>query len=240
MLRMLHNLNSFFLFLIGVHMKIIPIVPMTKTQAAIACGTLTSTSKMPCKSYSLPTEACVTGFKMSKIEGSICSKCYANNGFYKMYENNIKPAQFSRLDSITGEYWVSGMVSHIGKDEYFRWHDSGDLQNLEHFEKIVAVCIATEFCKHWLPTREYNIIKAFIEKHGKDSIPKNLIVRLSAMYPDKPVQIPASLYNVPSITASNVHTKTPIGSPCKAPSQDGACLNCRECWTDSVVSYALH
>jgi hypothetical protein len=188
----------------------------------------------------LPTEACVTGFKMSKIEGSICSKCYANNGFYRMYENNIKPAQFSRLDSITGEFWVSGMVSHIGKDEYFRWHDSGDLQSLEHFEKIVAVCIATEFCKHWLPTREYNIIKAFIAKHGKDSIPKNLIVRLSAMYPDKPVQIPASLYNVPGITASNVHTKTAIGSPCKAPSQNGACLDCRECWSDSVVSYALH
>lgn len=221
-------------------MKIIPIISMTKTQAAIACGSLTSTSKMPCKSYSLPTEACVTGFKMSKIEGSICSKCYANNGFYRMYENNIKPAQFCRLDSITGEFWVSGMVSHIGKDPYFRWHDSGDLQNLEHFEKIVAVCMETLLTMHWLPTREYSIIKAFIAKHGKNSIPQNLIVRLSAMYPDKPVSIPASLQNVPGITASNVHTKTPIGSPCKAPKQNGACLDCRECWTDNVVSYALH
>jgi len=221
-------------------MKIIPIIPMTKTQAAIACGSLTSTSKMPCKSYSLPTEACITGFKMSKIEGSICSKCYANNGFYRMYENNIKPAQFSRLDSITGEFWVSGMVSHIGKDPYFRWHDSGDLQNLEHFEKIVAVCMETLLTMHWLPTREYGIIKAFIAKHGKNSIPKNLVVRLSAMYPDRPVQIPASLQNVPGITASNVHTKTPMGSPCKAPKQNGACLDCRECWTDSVISYELH
>lgn len=117
-------------------MKIIPIVSMTKTQAAIVCGSLTSTTKMPCKSYSLPTEACKTGYKMAQLEGSICASCYADKGFYKVYENNIKPAQFSRLDSISGEFWVSGMASHIGNDPFFRWHDSGDLQNLEHLEKL--------------------------------------------------------------------------------------------------------
>jgi hypothetical protein len=221
-------------------MKIIPIVSMTKSQAATVCGSLTSTSKMPCKSYSLPTEACQTGFKMAKLKGSICSKCYADKGFYKVYENNIKPAQFSRLDSINGEFWVFGMVSHIGKDPFFRWHDSGDLQNLEHLEKIVSVCHATPKTMHWLPTREYGTIKDFIAKHGKNSIPKNLVVRLSAMYPDKPVKIPPSLQNVSGITASNVHTKTPMGTPCKAPEQNGSCLDCRECWTDSVISYKLH
>lgn len=221
-------------------MRIIPIIPMTKTQAAIVCGTLTSTSKMPCKSYSLPTEACITGFKMAQIEGSICSMCFADKGFYKMYANNIKPAQFARLDSIDSEYWVSGMVSHIGNDAFFRWHDSGDLQSLEHFEKIVAVCFATEFCKHWLPTREYRIIKAFIEKHGKNAVPKNLTVRLSAMYPDKPVTVPVSLQGIAGVTVSNVHTSKPMGNVCKAPSQGGECRDCRLCWSDAVVSYALH
>jgi len=221
-------------------MKIIPIVSMSRAQAATVCGSLTSTSKMPCKSYSLPTEACKTGFNMAQIKGSICSMCYADKGFYKMYANNIKPAQFARLDSIQGEFWVSGMVSHIGKDAFFRWHDSGDLQSLEHFEKIVAVCAATPDTRHWLPTREYSIIKTFIEKHGKNSIPKNLIVRLSAMYPDKPVNVPLSLQNVPGVTASNVHTDKPIGNVCKAPSQDGECRDCRMCWTSAVVSYALH
>ncbi len=213
---------------------------MTKTQAAIACGTLTSTSKMPCKSYSLPTEACITGFKMAQIEGSICSMCYADKGFYKMYANNIKPAQFARLDSIDSEYWVSGMVSHIGNDPYFRWHDSGDLQSLSHFEKIVSVCAATPSTSHWLPTREYGIIKAFVEKHGKKAIPKNLTVRLSAMYPDKPVIVPVSLQGVPGVTVSNVHTAKPIGESCKAPGQGGECKDCRLCWSNAVVSYALH
>ena len=177
---------------------------------------------------------------MAQIEGSICSMCYADKGFYKMYANNIKPAQFARLDSIDSEFWVSGMVSHIGADPYFRWHDSGDLQSLEHFEKIVAVCLETLLTLHWLPTREYSIIKAFIAKHGKNAIPKNLTVRLSAMYPDKPVTVPVSLQGVAGVTVSNVHTDKPMGNVCKAPAQNGECKDCRMCWSNAVVSYALH
>lgn len=204
----------------------------------MVCGTLTSTSKMPCKSYSLPTEACITGFKMAQIEGSICNSCYANKGFYRVYEATIKPAQFARLDSINDPLWVSGMVALIGNDQYFRFHDSGDLQSLEHLEKIAEVAQLTPNTKHWLPTREYSIVKEYISKHG--SIPKNLFIRLSAMYPDKPVIIPKSLQGIENITASNVHTETPIGNACNAPKQGGACLDCRMCWSNDVVSYAMH
>lgn len=204
----------------------------------MVCGTLTSTSKMPCKSYSLPTEACITGFKMAQIEGSICHSCYANKGFYRVYEATIKPAQFARLDSINDPLWVSGMVALIGKDEYFRFHDSGDLQSLEHLEKIAHVAESTPNTKHWLPTREYSIVKDYVTKHG--SIPKNLFIRLSAMYPDKAVIIPKSLQGIENITSSNVHTETPIGNACKAPSQGGACLDCRACWSNEVISYSMH
>jgi hypothetical protein len=211
---------------------------MRKSDAVATCGTLTQTSKMPCKSYSLPTEACQTGYKMSKIKGSICASCYADRGFYSMYAKTIKPAQFARLDSIDGQFWVDGMVALIGTDKYFRWHDSGDLQSLEHLEKIARVATMTPATMHWLPTREYAMIKRYIAKHG--ALPKNLIVRLSAMYPDQPVKIPASLVGVANVTASNVHTGAPIGQRCVAPDQAGACGTCRACWTDAVISYELH
>ena len=226
--------------------KIIPIVDMTKKAAATVCGTLTQTSKMPCKSYSLPTEACITGFKMSKIKGSICSDCYADKGFYQVYANTIKPAQFSRLDSITDINWVAGMVALISIDDYFRWHDSGDLQSVEHLEKIVQVALLTPNCMHWLPTREYSLIKAYIRKHGRDSIPNNLKIRLSSMYPDKKVVIPASLQGIANVTVSNVHTSlvslkaNDLGNACKAPEQDGECGDCRLCWSDKPVSYLMH
>ena len=224
------------------------IIPITKAAAAAVCGTLTQTSKMPCKSSSLPTESCITGFRMAQIPGSICSQCYADKGFYSMYQNTIKPAQFARLDAVhqamndseAAVLWVSGMVSLIGADKYFRWHDSGDLQGLAHLELIAAVCEAIPGCKHWLPTREYNTVKDYIAKHR--ALPSNLIVRLSAMYPDKPVKIPASLVTISGVTTSNVHTTGAAvhGLRCAAPDNAGSCGDCRACWTDSVVSYEIH
>ena len=226
--------------------KIISIIPMTKAQAKDQCGSISQTSKMPCKSSSLPTEACNTGFKMAQIEGSICSKCYADRGFYSMYANSIKPVQHARLDAVLlamsdpvqAILWVSAMSAHIGADKYFRHHDSGDLQGLAHLELIAQLAIATPHTMHWLPTREYSIVKAYIAKHK--ALPANLIVRLSAMYPDVAVVIPKSLQGIANITASNVHTTKPIGQACMAPTQNGECRDCRACWTSATVSYAMH
>lgn len=214
------------------------VIFMRKAEANAICGTLTQTSKMPCKSYSLPTEACQTGYKMAQIKGSICSSCYADKGFYSMYAKTIKPAQFARLDSLSNPHWIDGMVALIGSDSFFRWHDSGDLQGVDHLEKIARVAQLTPQTRHWLPTREYGMIKAFIAKHG--ALPENLIVRLSAMYPDQPVKVPLSLQGVANVAISNVHTGQPIGTACNAPQQNGACNDCRLCWTDQTVSYALH
>ena len=214
------------------------VIYMKKAEANAVCGTLTNTSKMPCKSYSLPTEACQTGYKMAQIKGSICHSCYANKGFYKAYEKTVKPSQWARLDSLTNPHWVDGMVSLIGNDAFFRWHDSGDLQGVDHLEKIARVAQLTPNTRHWLPTREYGMIKQYIAKHG--ALPKNLIVRLSAMYPDQPVKVPLSLQGVANVAVSNVHTDKPIGTACNAPANNGACLDCRLCWTGETVSYALH
>jgi len=224
------------------------IIPIAKAAATAVCGSLTQTSKMPCKSLSLPTEACQTGFAMAQIPGSICATCYADKGFYSMYAKTIKPAQFARLDAVWlamdsdehAQLWITGMVSLIGAAKYFRWHDSGDLQGLSHLELIAAVAAATQDCMHWLPTREYSVVKQYIDKHGK--LPGNLIVRLSAMYPDKPVKIPASLVKIDNVTASNVHTTGAAvhGLRCAAPDNNGACGDCRACWTTAVVTYELH
>jgi hypothetical protein len=224
------------------------IIPITKAIAGTIAGSVTQTSKMPCKSYSLPTVACITGAKMAQIEGSICSKCYAMKGNYAQYANNIEPAQHARLDSVlqaceNAEYaqaWIDAMSTHIGSDEYFRWHDSGDLQSLAHLELIAAVCEETPNCNHWLPTREYGIVKEYIAKHG--ALPKNMVIRLSAMYIDKPVIVPQSLIGADGVEVSNVHKNTaPIGIECKSPTQGNKCLDCRVCFHRSgAVSYAFH
>ena len=213
----------------------------TKKQASEITGSVTQTSKMPCKSYSLPTEACITGAKLARDKSSICGNCYANKGFYKMYAKTIKPVQNKRLESINHPDWVSAMVTLIGNDSYFRWHDSGDLQGVDHLRKIAQITIALPKTLFWLPTREYGIVKQYIGLYG--ALPDNLIVRLSAFYVDRPVIIPKSLQGYSNILASNVHDKSaPVGMPCNAPNQGGECKDCRACWNKDVkaVSYGMH
>lgn len=212
---------------------------MNKAQAHEVHGGLTQTTKMPCQSYSLPTIACVTGFKMREIAGSICADCYADKGNYRKYQNNIEPAQHARLVSIDDPLWVDAMVVSIGADNYFRWHDSGDIQNIEHLEKIADVAKRTPHCQHWLPTREYGIVAAFTAQFD---VPDNLIIRLSAMFTDKAVVVPKTLQNVKGVAVSNVHSKKAIGTQCNAPKQNGECRSCRACWNRTVaaVSYSIH
>jgi hypothetical protein len=214
------------------------IIPITKKEAAETIGTLTSTTKMPCRSFDLPVAACQAGFKLAQLAGSICSTCYAAKGNYVRFANNIEPAQHVRLSEITNSYWVESMVALIGQDEYFRWFSSGDLQSVAMFKNIVAVAQLTPWCAHWLATREYSIIKDYIA--GGNVVPDNLIVRLSATYPDKPAQLPASLRGIKNITTSNAHTSAPIGFECQSPKHGGSCGPCRACWSNKVVSYKMH
>jgi len=176
---------------------------------------------------------------MRAIAGSICADCYAEKGNYRKYANNIEPAQHARLVSIDDPLWVDAMVVSIGDDGYFRWHDSGDIQSIEHLEKIAEVAKRTPNCMHWIPTREYGIVSAFTAQYD---IPPNLIIRLSAMFIDKPVIVPASLKNIAGIAVSNVHSTAPIGTACNAPKQNGECGSCRACWNRGVaaVSYSVH
>lgn len=213
----------------------------TKAQAKALTGGCTQTSKMPCESYSLPTEACITGAKLAQVKGSICSQCYANKGFYKAYAKTIKPAQQTRLESIQHESWVPAMVKLIGTASHFRWHDSGDLQSVDHLRKIALIAEALPGTSFWLPTREYGLVKDYVNQYG--SIPQNLTIRLSAMFVDQAVKVPASLANVAGIVSANVHSKAePVGSVCEAPSQGGECKDCRKCWNSSIeaVSYHVH
>jgi hypothetical protein len=218
---------------------------MKKWEANAIHGGLTQTSKMPSKSYSTPTALCVTGFEMAQVAGSICSDCYAKKNFYNMYAKTIEPAQHARHEAmLIDPNWVAAMVTSICDDLYFRWFDSGDLPSLFALERIVEVCRATPNCLHWLPTREYGMVKEYLQKHGRDSLPDNLIIRLSAMFPDWPVVVPLSLRGVKNVLTSNVHGEgsNPLGSECGASTRGGQCGQCRDCWDVTVpsVSYPQH
>jgi len=123
------------------------------------------------------------------------------------------------------------------KDQYFRWHDSGDIQGLWHLENIAEVAKQTPHVKHWLPTREYSFVKRYLAKY--ETFPPNLTVRLSAHMIEKPAP------NIDGLAVSSVHSDIasyPDAWICPAPTQGNSCGSCRACWDISIphVSYTKH
>ena len=209
---------------------------MTVREANDVTGKLSKPSKMPCKSYSLPAKECKIGSLLRGVKGSTCKGCYAMKGFYVMPV--VEKAMYRRLDSLKDPHWVQAMVILVGREKsgYFRWHDSGDIQSLEHLKDICKVAELTPHIKHWLPTREIPILKAF-KKAGLE-YPDNLTVRVSDHFIG---QIKRLNLGLPT---SGVHLKegSPQGFRCSAPKQDGECRDCRACWSKEVghVSYLKH
>ena len=198
---------------------------MLKKEAKKITGGLSAPSKMPGPAYNLPAQACITGSKLVKIPGSVCHGCYALKGRYRF--KNVKDALSRRLASIMDPRWIEAMVVLIDKEPFFRWHDSGDLQSVQHLKNIFEVCNRTPGTQHWLPTREVKFFPL-----NFDAIPKNLIIRLSGHKIDKAA---ASFWPWTS-------TVVTAGRTCPAPDQNNECKDCRACWSRDTanVAYGKH
>ena len=199
---------------------------MNIKKAKLITGSMTRTSKMPGLSYSLPAWECKTGSKLRKVKGSVCASCYALKGNYTRYKA-IKAAQYVRRESLKHPLWTAAMVAQVKRQKYFRWHDAGDVQDLDHLNKIFEVCRLTPNTNHWMPTRE-----AWVKEHLPRS-PKNLVIRFSPPMINQ--RAPESWPNSSMVIDKGYHT-------CPAPSQGGQCGDCRQCWDPKVkvVSYGKH
>ena len=210
----------------------------TKKAALEIAVSLSKPSKMPCKGYSLPAAECNVGSKLREVCGSVCSNCYAYKRGNYIYPN-VQDALYKRLDAITHPQWVAAMVKLIGNDDYFRWHDSGDLMSMAHLQSIIRICELTPNTKHWLPTKEKALVSRYVREIG--SLPDNLIIRVSAAMVNgkKPVVHPGLKTSTVHTHGYQVDRKTWV---CPASAQDGKCLDCRACWNKSIdnVSYLEH
>ena len=192
---------------------------------------LSNTSKMPGKSISLDAHICKTGSKLAKIEGSVCHDCYALKGAYRYPV--VKNAMAERLTFFNSIDFVPRMVAEIKRtrSEYFRWFDSGDVQDVRMALNIMDVVKATPEKKHWIPTKEHTIWKEALKMQ---TLPDNAVLRFSATMVDK---APPAKWKWSSAVVKNV---APIGYDCPAPTQGGKCGDCRACWSRDVKTVSYH
>ena len=199
---------------------------MNTKEAWTLVGGLSKPSKMPGWSIGIPAKECKTGKKLRQIKNSVCEGCYALKGCYVF--KVVQEAQYKRLEAIQHPDWVLAMATLINskKPDVFRWHDSGDVQDVDHLEKIFKVCELTPSKRHWMPTRE-----AWIKDHMHKA-PANLVVRFSSPMVDQgPVKSWAN--------TSTVSTKS---RSCPAPDNNNECGTCRACWDPLVknIEYGKH
>lgn len=221
-----------------------------KQAKEIAIG-LSEPSKMPCSAYSIPAWHCHTGSKLQKVEGSVCFNCYAMKNRYTF--PNVKSGMEKRFDSLSDPMWVEAMVTLIretnkGDREYFRWHDSGDVQSEQHLDQICEIARRIPEVKFWLPTKEWKICRDYFKTHA---MPENLNVRLSM--PNVGQKAPEVKADDPFTYSEVVHIakgeKSNLVTMCPAKNQGDKCdgtptggVNCRSCWKKEirVTTYPEH
>lgn len=209
-------------------------------------------TKMPCLTYSLPATMCRTGTILRAIPDSACSGCYAcpkdskaiKSGAGGWYDSDRvqQPMNHRLLQVLFNPRWTEAMIYLFSfyKFPIFRWHDSGDIQNDEHFENICIIADAAPYTKFWLPTQEWSIIEKYWLKKGKIRLHKlhpNLIIRLSARMIDGAA--PIKYAKMLGVTTSRISRKEQ-DVDCPAAQQGNNCGRCRKCWDNKVIQVTYH
>ncbi len=214
---------------------------------ALAIGGLSRPIKLPGWAFGLSPANCVTGRRLRALAGSVCSECYAAKGAYLWSTISAANRRRDRLlqqalaEPRARERYTAAFARLLSRlhNPYFRWHDSGDLQSPEHLALICAIASRTPAIRHWLPTREYKMVRDYLASGA--TIPDNLSVRLSAHMVNEvlpPAAVPGGC------TSSGVYADLGIapGYRCPAPSGTPCPSQCRACWDRTVplVTYPLN
>jgi len=208
-------------------------IQLNKEEKSYYKKMLSNTSKLGVKSISLDAKKCKTGSKLAKKPGTVCNGCYALKGCYVFPV--VKDAMARRLEFFNSKDFIPIMVWLLQSQtkKFFRWFDSGDIQNVFMGLNILEVCKQTPDIKHWIPSKEYKFWRQVLKI---ESLPKNVCLRISSPNID---QKPLDGFN----NTSTVHeNKKAFGLECIAYKQDGKCLECKACYNPKVknVSYPKH
>lgn len=214
---------------------------------ALTIGGLSRPLKLPGWAFGLSPANCLTGSRLRSVPGSVCSDCYAAKGAYLWSTisaaNRRRDRRLRRAltDARARERYAAAFVRLLSRMRHrdFRWHDSGDLQSADHLALICDIASRTGGVRHWLPTREYRIVREYLAHGG--TIPRNLNVRLSAHMVD---QVLPRTAVADGCTSSGVFADlgTAPGHRCPAPSGTPCPEDCRACWDRAIplVTYPLN
>jgi len=165
-----------------------------------------------------------------------CKGCYAVSGTYRF--KVVKNASEENRKDWKRDDWAQDMIEELDNDRYFRWFDSGDIYSIRLAEKILEICTATPWTRHWIPTRMYKLgkFRAILER--LNALP-NVVVRYSSD------GVNGETIDGAEFQSTIISDKTKLNSSlkiCRAYENGGKCAKCRACWSkeNKIIAYIGH
>lgn len=228
---------------------------------------LTVTSKMPCKSWSIPAvKSCPSAFFG---KGAICGEskehttCYATKRMYLW--RAIQNAQDKRyawairasMDAATGDEFVTLLTLAIQKEaarqerKYYREVRNGD-RELGTFEPVYRVhdsgdLFSPSYCRLWQRiSAACPDVRFWIPTRQWRSSNPHMQAALKELgsLPNVALRPSALLFGdeppvIDGLAAGSSAAK--VGYNCPAPSQNNSCSDCRQCWDKRIpIVYRAH
>lgn len=176
-----------------------------------------------------------------RCNGTCGDKCYAKKlailrpTVARAYARNTAVARFAPLEFFR-------VVSKAMKSaQYFRFHVSGDIPNMDYLHLIIMCCRSARNCQVLMFTKRFETVNRWIEHNGP--LPANLHCLFSGWTNLFPTEGGWNPYNLPETT---VYAKDedirPEWTPC-----GGNCLDCAihdgGCWTaqpGETIDFKIH
>ena len=148
------------------------------------------------------------------------------------YSNTVLPARakntvISRKDRKSFFNQINAAMDRRRANKYFRYHVSGEIQDLEYFMEMLESARKHPDFIVWTYTKMYSIVNEYCEKYGKETIPENMHIMFSE-WDGMPLYNP---YNFPIFTVkfaagNKNHPVEFFDTLYKCP---GNCDICKEC-----------
>jgi hypothetical protein len=218
-----------------------------RRDAGLLTIVLSTTSKMPCRSWStVARKHCPGSRTRDQLTGAMiiaaaCIVCYADSGHY-LHTSTRLVREFNATEWQHPDF-TQGMIAAIAAEgvDVFRFFDSGDVYDIKLARKLYLIMLFSPNTDFWLPTRSHKLAKFAAIFDAMNNLP-NCVVRYSS---DSVTGRPIATDTPQSVIYGDV-AEIPEGAfQCKAyngKESTPTCGSCRECWNPKtkIVAYAGH
>lgn len=177
----------------------------------------------------------------ARCNGTCGDKCYAKKlailrpTVARAYARNTAVAR------LAPHAFFKAVKDAMLRSDYFRFHVSGDLPNVQYLHRVIRSCLEYPHCQVLMFTKRYELVNAYIRNNGP--LPKNLHCLFSGWTNLFPAEYGYNPYNLPETT---VYAKDedirPEWTLC-----GGNCLDCAihdgGCWAaqpGETIAFKIH